>query len=268
MLRTALAFLQRDCLQAISYRASFTLKLVAILFWASIFHFLSGVFEGAVSPLLQAYGGNYFAFVLIGVALVDYHTLSLQIFSDSIRESQMMGTLEIMLLSPARLSAILLYSSLWGYLFTSLRFFLYLVTGILLFELDLGQANFVSAGVVLLCSILAFASLGILLASLIMLIKEASAIPLFLVSLSLLLGGVAYPVEVLPSWLSQLSLVIPITYALKAMRHALLQGYSLLQLWPELSALALFAACFFPLGLLAFHLAVQRVKVTGTLGHY
>jgi ABC-2 type transport system permease protein len=79
---------------------------------------------------------------------------------------------------------------------------------------------------------------------------------------------VAYPVEVLPSWLSQLSLIIPITHALKAMRHALLQGYSLLQLWPELMILAIFAVFFFPLGLLAFHLAVQQVKVTGTLGHY
>lgn len=268
MLGTAVAFIKKDFLQDISYKAGFTLKLVTILFPASIFYFLGDVFEGATSAFLKPYGGAYFPFVLIGVALLDYHTLSLQVFSNSIRESQMMGTLEIMLLTPPRLSAMILYSSLWGYIFTSFRFVLYLVAGVLLFGLGLGEANFLGAFLVLLFSIICFAGLGIAVASVIMLIKEAGSASILLGSLSLLLGGVVYPVEVMPAWLTRLSSLLPLTHSLRAMRGALLQGQSIAQLLPEISVLLLFSLVFFPLGLLAFHLAVQRTKVTGTLGHY
>jgi len=268
MLGTATAFIKRDFLQAISYKASFSFRLLAIVFWASMMYFMSSVFEGTASSALKAYGGNYFAFLLIGVALLDYHTLSLQIFSNSIRESQMMGTLEIMLLSPTRLSAILVYSSLWGYIFTSFRFMLYLLTGMILFGMDLGGANVLGGGVVLFLSIICFAGLGIITAAVIMVFKEAGSISMFVGAVSLMLGGVAYPVEVLPSWLTKVSFLIPLTHSLKGMRQALLKGYSFIELFPEACALVIFSAIFFPLGLLAFHVAVQRVKVTGTLGHY
>lgn len=268
MLKASLAFIKRDCLQDLSYRASFILKLGSVFFSAAIFYFLSDVFEGTASSFLEPYGGRYFPFVLIGVALLDYHTLSLQVFSNSIRDSQLMGTLEIMLLSPMRLSAIVLYSSLWGYIFTSFRFVLYVVAGLVLFGLDLDRANLWGGLLVLALSILSFVGIGVVTASVIMLIKEASSLNLLMGSLSLLLGGVAYPIDVLPSWLQQLSVLMPVTHSLHAMRQALLQGYSIAQLRPELVVLVLFSVVLFPLGLWAFQRAVQRVKVTGSLGHY
>lgn len=268
MLGTAFAFVKRDFLQDISYKGAFAFRFVTILFWVPVMYFLSGVFQGTASSFLKPYGGNYFPFLLIGVALLDYHGLSLQVFSSSIRDSQMMGTLEIMLLSPTRLSAMIVYSSLWGYIFTSFRFILYILAGVLLFDMHLGQANLLAACVVLLLSIVCFAGLGIALASIIVLIKQAGQIDIFLRSLSLLLGGVVYPVEVLPEWLRHLSLLIPITYSLRGMRLTLLQGYTVDQVLPDVLALLIFAIVFIPLGLWTFHLAVQRVKVTGTLGHY
>ena len=268
MVGTALAFVKRDFLQDISYKGPFAFRLAAILFWVPVMYFVSGVFEGTASAFLKPYGGGYFPFLLIGVALLDYHALSLQIFSNSIRESQMMGTLEIMLLSPTRLPAMIIYSSLWGYIFTSFRFILYLLAGSFLFNLNLGNANLPAASVVLLLSIVCFAGLGITLASFIVLLKQAGSLDLFLRSASLLLGGVVYPIEVLPEWLRQASFVIPITYSLSAMRLTLLQGYSLGQVRLDVLALVTFSVVFLPVGLLAFHFAVQRVKHTGTLGHY
>jgi ABC-2 type transport system permease protein len=91
---------------------------------------------------------------------------------------------------------------------------------------------------------------------------------LFLRSIALLLGGVAYPIEVLPEWLRQVSLLLPITYSLSAMRLTLLQGHTLTQVLTDVLALILFAGVLLPAGIFAFHCAVQRVKVTGTLGHY
>ena len=117
----AVSFLRRDLSVALSYRLSFLLQFGGIFFSMAIFYFLSRLFGGAMVSQLDKYGGDYFSFVLIGLAFSGYMGLSLSNFASSIREGQMMGTLEIMLLSPTRLSAILLSSSLWSYLLTTVH---------------------------------------------------------------------------------------------------------------------------------------------------
>jgi len=71
---------------------------------------------------------------------------------------------------------------------------------------------------------------------------------------SSLVGGVYYPVAILPDWLQAVSALLPITYALRAMRLALLQGASVEQILPELLALAGSPSFLMPLSLAAFRL--------------
>lgn len=265
---TALAFVRRDLQASASYRFSFAMQFLSILFGVVTFYYIAQVFGAAASPMLDRYGGNYFAFVLIGIAFSDYLYLSLSTFSSSIREGQTMGTLEMMLLSPLRLSTILLSSSLWGYLFTSLRVVLYLLLGTLVFGVGMGRANLLAALVVFLLSIASFSGLGILSASFVMVLKKGDPIAWAFGSLSALLGGVFYPVSVLPDWLQPFSRFLPLTYSLDGMRLALLQGYSLGEVWQEIAFLALFAALLLPIGVLAFRLAVRRAKVEGSLAQY
>ncbi len=52
------------------------------------------------------------------------------------------------------------------------------------------------------------------------------------------------------------------------MRHALLQGYSLEALAPDLFALIIFSIVMLPLSMLAFRYAVKRVKIDGSLTQY
>jgi hypothetical protein len=58
------------------------------------------------------------------------------------------------------------------------------------------------------------------------------------------------------------------TYSLNGMRHALLQGYSLGELAPDVGTLVLFSAILLPASLLAFRRAVRKAKMEGTLVHY
>jgi ABC-2 type transport system permease protein len=83
-----------------------------------------------------------------------------------------------------------------------------------------------------------------------------------------LLGGVLYPVTVLPGWLQPVSYLIPLTYSLRAMRRAILTGDSLSALSPDLLALSLFAAVLLPVSFLAFRYAVKRAKIEGSLTQY
>ena len=71
--------------------------------------------------------------------------------------------------------------------------------------------------------------------------------------LSWLLGGVFYPLEVLPRFLQHAGQLLPITHALVGMRAALLRNASILELLPQIGVLGVFALVGLPLSLLAFH---------------
>jgi ABC-2 type transport system permease protein len=264
----AVAFLKRDLSQAISYRLSFLLQMVGIFFSVATFYFLSRLLGGAMAPQLEAYGGDYFSFVLIGLAFMGYMGLSMSSFADSIREGQMMGTLEIMLLSPTRLSAILFSSSLWPYLLTTLRVVVYFVIGALVFGVNMSQANLAAALIALILSITSFSSIGILSAALVLLLKKGDPVAWLFGSVSSLLAGVYYPISVLPAWLEPLSRILPLTYALDAMRLAMLKGYSIFELHFDILVLLGFTAVLTPLAFLVFRMALKRAKMEGSLIQY
>ncbi|MCL4531839.1 MAG: hypothetical protein M1582_01370 [Actinobacteria bacterium] len=64
---------------------------------------------------------------------------------------------------------------MWGYLFTSFRVLIYLLVGIVLFGVRLGNASVPAPLAVLLVSVVCFASIGILSASFITVLKKGEA---------------------------------------------------------------------------------------------
>jgi ABC-2 type transport system permease protein len=265
---TALAFVKRDISLALSYRLSFLLQFLGLFLTLATFYFLSTLVGGAMAGPLEIYGGEYFPFVLIGLAFSTYMMLGLQTFSQRIREGQMMGTLEIMLLSPTRLSIILLASSIWAYVFGSVRVLIIFILAAIVFTTSFAQANLLAAAVILLLSVISFASIGIISAAFIIVLKKGDPIAWAFGGLSTLLSGVFYPVAVLPDWLQGFSALLPLTYALNAMRLAVLQGYSVYELRFDILALLGFSAVFLPLAILSFRFAVKRAKTEGSLVQY
>jgi ABC-2 type transport system permease protein len=265
---TAFAFLKRDFLVAASYKTAFAADALGIVFKVITFYYIGAVFGGVVAPSLAAYGHDYFAFLIVGIALMDFVHTSLETFAVSIRESQMTGTLEVVLLSPIRLPQMVVYSSLWPYVFTAMRFLTYVLTGVGFFGLQISAHGIVPAAAVLLLTILCFAPLGIISAAVIMVFKKGAWFQMLINGASALLAGVAYPVDVLPKWASQVSYYLPLTHSVNAMRASLLNGKGLAELSTDLLFLAGFAVVLMPLSLWIFGLAVDRTKQLGTLTHY
>ena len=150
---------------------------------------------------------------------------------------------------------------------TTFRAALYLLAGIVL-GMDISHANLLSAVVILVLTIAAFNGIGILAASFIMVLKRGDPINWVINSLSLLLGGVYYPVQILPAWLQAISKLIPLTYSLNGLRKALLVGAPLASLRQEVLVLLLFSLLLLPASLAAFRFALKRARTDGSLTHY
>ena len=266
-LRKIAVFFRRDLAIARSYRAAFVLELFEALFGVAAFYYLSRFVQSPELVRALPQGGSYFAFALVGFAFFDYMSVALDTFDRSIQEARQNGTLETLLISQTSLPVILARSAVYPFALKAVRTAVYLAWGVLLFGFPARSANWLGAVLVLVASILAFAGLGILSASYLLLFKRGNPAKWVLLGVSIVVGGIMYPVSVLPAALQRVARLVPVTYSLEGMRAALLGGASLGGLWPSLRALLIFAAILLPSSFVVFSWALRRPKITGTLTH-
>ena len=80
-----------------------------------------------------------------------------------------------------------------------------------------------------------------------------------------LLGGMLFPVTVLPEWLQPLSDLVPLLYAFDGARDALFAGSG----WEsDAAVLALWALVLWPMALFAFDRAGAYARRAGSLSEY
>ena len=258
----AWAFFKRDLITDISYKLSFAFQVVDILVGIGAFYFLARILgRGAFR------GYEPFAFILVGMAVNGYMTTSLTCFAQAIRGNQPLGTLKTVLATPTSPIAFVLFSSLYPILRAAFDAGLYVLGGVML-GLSLARVDLLAVTLLFFLSVLAFNSVGILSATFTLVFKRGDPLLWLFAGLSWLLGGVFYPVEVLPRFLRNAAQWLPITHALAGMRAALLRGAPARELLPQIGALAVFGLVGLPVSVLAFHFGVRWAKVTGTLSHF
>jgi len=267
-LRKLALLFRRDFAVARSYRAAFAIEIFQALFGSASFYFLSRFVQSPTLERSLPPGTNYFSFALVGIAFFDYLSVALITFDGSLQEARQNGTLENLLVTQTSLPVILAGSSLYPFALMSLRTAIYIGWGAVLFGFPLQGANWLGALLVLGSSVLAFSGLGILSASYLLIFKRGNPVNWAILGLSSVVGGMMYPVSVLPVWLQHVARLIPVTYSLEGMRAAILGHASTRELLPSIAGLVLFAAILLPISFAIFSWALRRTKITGTLIHF
>jgi len=262
------AFLVRDFLEELSYPLAFFWRVGIILFRLVTFYFLARLVEGAASPQLAPYGGHYFPFVMLGLALAGFQAVALNAVSTSVLHGMYTGTLEAMLVTPTSLSTIVFSSMVYQLCSALVEIALYLAFGFWFFGVSLGQTDLPATLLLLALTLLAHLPLGILAAAFILIFKQGDPVTSILSSLSTLLGGVYFPLAILPDWVQVISRFLPFTYALEGLRQAVLNGRGILSLSHQILILTAFAAVLLPLSLAVFSWSVRQAKRLGTLSQF
>ena len=266
-LRDFLLFFQRDLRIASTYRSPFILEIIEALFGAAMFYYVARFVDSPQLRRALPQGNTYFAYSLVGFVFFDYLHAALDTFDRSLEEARDSGTLEPLLVTQVSLPVILVGSAFYPFIVTTLRIAVYLAWGAALFDFPLGAANWLSVVVVLAATLLAFSGLGIFSAAYLLLFKRGNPAKWFFLGASSVAGGMLFPVSILPAWLQVIARLNPVTYALDAMRAALLDGTALSHMLRPLLILLLFAALLLPCSILAFSWSLRRTKSTGTLSH-
>jgi len=266
-LKDLFLFFQRDLRVASTYRSPFILETVEALFGAATFYYVARFVDSPTLREALPQGNSYFAFSLVGFVFFDYLNAALDTFDRSLQEARDAGTLEPLLVTQVPLPTILIGSAFYPFAATTLRIAIYLAWAAVFFGFPLHAANWFAVAVVLLATLLAFSGLGIFSAAFLLLFKRGNPSKWFVLGVSGVTGGMLYPIGILPGWLQLVAHLNPVTYALDAMRGALLDGASLASLFRPLMVLLLFAVILLPTSAAAFAWALRRTKITGTLTH-
>lgn len=259
------AFMERNANLVKRY---WTWELVWLVY--SIANSLSVSFIGLGMEQLsgnQNVDGRYLVLYLVAGTLVwRYLSMIFYWITDVIGMERWEGTIEYTLMAPihrlTHMAGQTFFAVIYSLLFTAI---ILLVT-VVLFDIDMNNANTIGAMLMLVTGSLSFIGVGIVGSVLPLLFPErGSQMTHVLIALLLLVSGVYYPVEVLPSFLQKLSVLSPATYVIEGARRALLEGLPTNELWPYIWPTLIMGVIAIPLGLRVFHQAEKFAKRTGRL---
>jgi ABC-2 type transport system permease protein len=135
-----------------------------------------------------------------------------------------------------------------------------------MFGLHMPNANFASALLIVGVASISFIGIGMMTAVLPLISPEKGTQFGFIgQGLMLVVSGVYYPVSVLPQWMQWLATISPATYALRGMRHAILEGDGVVALWGDIWPLIVIGVVAVPLGLEIFRRGEVYAKRHGKL---
>ena len=111
LLRRIRAFIIRDFQLAMSYQVEFFLNLIWILGIVTTFFFIARIFASQVSFYEQ--WKEPLPAWLTGMAMLSFFLSGFSSLANAIRQEQMQGTLESVLLTPINVPTVVLASSAW-----------------------------------------------------------------------------------------------------------------------------------------------------------
>ncbi len=271
LLRRIRAFVIRDFQLALSYQVEFIIRILWILGVVTTFFFISRIFAGF--PLAQyRQWQNPLAAWLTGMAMLNYFIVGFSALANAIRQEQVQGTLESVLLTPINVPTVVVASSAWAYVDATFNSFLYLFFGWLFFNVEY-RGSFLLASSFLILTTLVLASIGILSASFAMVFKRGDPFAILLGASTALFSGVFYPKEMLQDALGEnggkaLSYINPSTHGLDGIRGVLIEGKGFAEVETQFFTLIVFLVVLLPFSLWIFGRAIKRAKREGSLIQY
>jgi ABC-2 type transport system permease protein len=204
--------------------------------------------------------------LLVGAVVWAYLGIIFEILTETVAWERWEGTIEYTFMAPLSRPIHLFGMGAFAIVYGIIRAVLLFGVVALFFDLDLSQANFAAALVVLLVGSISFIGIGMMTAVLPLISPEKGTQLGFIAQgLLLVVSGVYYPVEVLPQWMQWISVISPATYALDGMRDAIIDGDGITKMGDEIWPLVVIGIVSVPLGLEVFRRGERYAKRHGKL---
>lgn len=229
---------------------------------------MAGGINAAVDAdaLTKAQQDRLVLFLTVGALVWHYLAVVFETVSDMISWERWEGTIEYTFMAPVRRATHMVGTTLFSIVYGMVHTAVVLTVIVVVFDLDMTQANYLTATVVLAVGSLSLIGIGIMGAVLPLLYPERGAQMTHVIQATLvLISGVYVVPSALPEPLRTLSVFSPPTYVLDGIRRALLDGASVAAVAPTIVGLLLSGLVLIPAGVRVFAAGERYAKRTGRL---
>ena len=264
LLRIGAAIVQRDARLFASYRLQPLKELVGAIFGVVLFHQLAQLVSTARFPTRSA----YFEFAVVGLAMMPLLRSSLAGPVGALREELIAGTFERLALSPRGAAPCLLATLVFPFALSMLSAILILLIAGAFFGLHMSWSTAPLALPIGALAALAMAPFSAVMLAAGVAVKQVGAGAGWIVAGLSLVGGVYFPVALLPPWISWAADVQPLTPALSLLRHVLTGSRLESSLATELGSLVAFSVVGLAIGSFVLRAACNHARRRGALLEY
>jgi ABC-2 type transport system permease protein len=266
--RKLAAFLRRDVLVMWSYRLAFFTDWVSLAVQVVTFYFVGRMVDESALPSFHGRQVGYLEFVSIGIAITAFVQLGLTRIVTAIRNEQVMGTLESLLMTPTSMWTIQLGMVAYDLVYVPLRSALFLLLVAVLYNAHFVASGFLPATVLLLVFIPFVWGMGVATAASVLAFKRGGSVTGFGATVLTITSGAYFPLGLFPHWIEVVARANPIAVVNGAARQAILGGAGWGHVLRDVAILAPWSVGALVVGMAAFRWAYQFERRRGTLGQY
>jgi ABC-2 type transport system permease protein len=204
--------------------------------------------------------------LLIGAVIWAYLGIIFEILTETVAWERWEGTIEYTFMAPLSRPTHLIGMGIFAVGYGVIRSALLFGTIAFFFDLQMPDADFVAALLVLAVSSVSFVGIGMMTAVLPLISPEkGSQLGFIAQGMLLVVSGVYYSIEILPEPMQWLAAISPATYALEGIRNAIIDGDGIGAMWDEIRALIVIGIVSIPVGLAVFRRGERYAKQHGKL---
>jgi len=269
-LRALYAITKKDWKQYWRYPLNAVSSVFQPIIWLTPVYFMGQAFSvnGQAQGFAQYAGtADFMSFILLGTILTNFINAVFWGMGYSLKNDMDAGVMESNWLTPTPRLLILVGRSITNLTVTVVTSGLMLLIAALLFGFR-ATGDVLNAFLPIVPMLLGLYGFGFAFAALVLLLREANSMVDMSSFLLQIFSGSNFPVSSLPKWLLPVSLALPLTYGLDAVRAYLLKTPTIVPLYWELILLVVFMVVMLWLGSWAFRSLERRVRRLGTLGQH
>lgn len=210
---------------------------------------------------------NYIGFMVVGLMISVYSSATMWSVGYSLKEEMLDGVLESNWTTPVNRIVLVLANTIFEFIIATAEVVLVGVVCKIAYGFNVFTMELFKCLIFLAPFLFSLMGLGLIVASLVLIIKNENTV--IDVSSSLIQGfsGSSFPIEVLPRWLLPISFIIPLTYMNNSARVLLIGEMPFMELKYEFLILVIAMVIFLAIGIMIFNRVEKKCRQDGLSGY-
>ena len=260
----------KDLRIAISYKTQFIFSILSIFITLYFVIIFSALFDSGENQYLQRYGGDYFTFLIFGIITAEITVVMLNTMPNKVREYQLTGIFEELIMSGKNEIEIISSSISYPLIFQFFRLICYFFAINFISENMLLFNNFSYVSLLsILLFIVALTGISLISTAFTIAFKSPTVINRIYLTLTSVLSGVAFPIELLPNFLLHFGNLLPSTHFLELIRADTINAeFNFIDAKGNLYFLAFSSFILLTFGIFSIQKSIKISKTNGTLLQY